>query len=641
MDREKRIVDLSLIATECLAVVALASTGDVVRGVLAFFIVFYLGLSLSASILPRNRALPVIAIVLGLIGALVIKKIFGFSALETAAQTVLFIHLAIFLLPGRERIRYFRFGNTFVITSLAAGLSPEFQTGIAIVAYFIGAFVTLVLQFVFDFSKNRLPELRSYGLVKLLLGLGLGIVAFISLTAIVFPLIPRVTMSRFVQQNTLGKLGFSGEVDLQSRATGDTESVVALRIQMPANKALRERLVSENFLRAQVLEIFDGRSWHASNSRHFEPYDSPVVGDLNKAVMIIREPIEVPQIPAFYGSQIFDLKWNAATPPHLNRNDRNVYRLPMSGRRRVFYYATLPDSTDFPELATQPTPVNSAWPKEEILALLNPISQRIFKKGQKLPAKVASVLTYFKRENFQYSLLPMETKVADSAERLRNFLQTDRAGHCELFATTAALLLRINGIPTRLAAGFRIPEHHGVNYMVLRNSDAHVWVEAWDKDASRWVVFDPTPESAVSIWSDMLQDAISFRDDFATFWYRFVVDAEEIQFRKIANELILLLLDSPVVRIVVSFLMCCGLLYYRRWRINKLRREFGILPTPNLLRLRNQIDHRRKKWAFHHDFSRVDSIYQQLRFNKIEKRRAEELFAEARQLLRELSSLRP
>ncbi len=73
------------------------------------------------------------------------------------------------------------------------------------------------------------------------------------------------------------------------------------------------------------------------------------------------------------------------------------------------------------------------------------------------------------------------------------FLFEKKRGYCEYFATSAALLLRLQGIPTRYVSGFNVIEtnREGDHY-VVRESDAHAWIEAYLPDRG-WVEYDPTP----------------------------------------------------------------------------------------------------------------------------------------------------
>jgi transglutaminase-like putative cysteine protease len=76
------------------------------------------------------------------------------------------------------------------------------------------------------------------------------------------------------------------------------------------------------------------------------------------------------------------------------------------------------------------------------------------------------------------------------------FLFQDKIGYCQQFSGAMALLLRMNGIPARVASGFSpgLVDPTTKEYRV-RDLDAHSWVEVWFEGIG-WVPFDPTPTSA-------------------------------------------------------------------------------------------------------------------------------------------------
>ncbi len=79
---------------------------------------------------------------------------------------------------------------------------------------------------------------------------------------------------------------------------------------------------------------------------------------------------------------------------------------------------------------------------------------------------------------------------------LESFLFTDREGYCQQFSGAMALLLRMGGVPARVATGFApgtLDRRRGE--YVVRDLDAHSWVEAWFAGFG-WVPFDPTPSAA-------------------------------------------------------------------------------------------------------------------------------------------------
>jgi transglutaminase-like putative cysteine protease len=73
-----------------------------------------------------------------------------------------------------------------------------------------------------------------------------------------------------------------------------------------------------------------------------------------------------------------------------------------------------------------------------------------------------------------------------------DFLFQNKSGHCEYFATALALVARAAGVPTRVVMGYRVGEHSPFGYYVVRDRNAHAWVEAW-VPAAGWTTRDATP----------------------------------------------------------------------------------------------------------------------------------------------------
>ncbi len=82
-----------------------------------------------------------------------------------------------------------------------------------------------------------------------------------------------------------------------------------------------------------------------------------------------------------------------------------------------------------------------------------------------------------------------------SLDPVEDFLVNRRAGHCEYFASALALMLRAEGIPSRVVNGFKGGE---VNRLTggfeVQQRHAHSWVEAYlDRE---WRTLDATPAAA-------------------------------------------------------------------------------------------------------------------------------------------------
>ena len=67
-------------------------------------------------------------------------------------------------------------------------------------------------------------------------------------------------------------------------------------------------------------------------------------------------------------------------------------------------------------------------------------------------------------------------------------------GYCQQFSGAMALLLRMDGIPARVVAGFQSGAPSGPGSYTVTARDAHEWVEVYFTGVG-WVTFDPTPPS--------------------------------------------------------------------------------------------------------------------------------------------------
>jgi len=79
---------------------------------------------------------------------------------------------------------------------------------------------------------------------------------------------------------------------------------------------------------------------------------------------------------------------------------------------------------------------------------------------------------------------------------LETFLFSSRLGYCQQFAGSMAMLLRMGGIPARVATGFTTGSYDtATKSWLVSDVEAHAWVEAWFPGYG-WVTFDPTPTAA-------------------------------------------------------------------------------------------------------------------------------------------------
>lgn len=100
---------------------------------------------------------------------------------------------------------------------------------------------------------------------------------------------------------------------------------------------------------------------------------------------------------------------------------------------------------------------------------------------------IERIFRYF-NESFVYTLEPQPL----GRHSVDEFLFQTQQGFCEHFASATAVLLRSVGIPSRIVTGYQGGEWNASqNYLILRQYDAHAWVEVW-LQGQGWVRIDPT-----------------------------------------------------------------------------------------------------------------------------------------------------
>ena len=142
-----------------------------------------------------------------------------------------------------------------------------------------------------------------------------------------------------------------------------------------------------------------------------------------------------------------------------------------------------------------PTPVDLMVP-QNIRTALEPLVIE-WTRGATTPLDKLDAIERHLRQDFTYSL----EGARPTSDPVVAFLFRTRTGRCELFATSLALLGRIVGVETRVVGGFRVAEHNSIgNYDVVREKNAHAWVEGWVSGG--WRTFDPTPATEANMRRD-------------------------------------------------------------------------------------------------------------------------------------------
>jgi transglutaminase-like putative cysteine protease len=106
--------------------------------------------------------------------------------------------------------------------------------------------------------------------------------------------------------------------------------------------------------------------------------------------------------------------------------------------------------------------------------------------------KALAVQDYFTRPGNGFVYDFNASHATAGGDQLEAFLD-GKHGFCEQYATAMAVLLRVEGIPSRVAVGFTPGVYDPPSRTwTVTTADAHAWPEAWFA-GSGWVRFEPTP----------------------------------------------------------------------------------------------------------------------------------------------------
>lgn len=116
--------------------------------------------------------------------------------------------------------------------------------------------------------------------------------------------------------------------------------------------------------------------------------------------------------------------------------------------------------------------------------------------------EITAFITATLQEHADYTLTPGRIPV--NQETVEYFLFESGEGYCQHFASTAALMYRMYGIPARYASGYRVDPENFIRQedgrwsAEVTDESAHAWVEIFLEDYG-WTPIEVTPSSDGSI----------------------------------------------------------------------------------------------------------------------------------------------
>ena len=311
--------------------------------------------------------------------------------------------------------------------------------------------------------------------------------------------------------------GFTGQVQLGDLGTILENSDPVFRLRL-FRRQDEQRMSMDEFLslygldapvfRGNVLDTYDNGAWTAADSE-----DTFGVVSRNRSFATIRQEYTVlsAATPFLFTLSPFlairDGQTDAAQAAFPMRKTNSVvfrFRQRVRGPFEYWIYSPgepiAPEDRDpafggllpFPRLPDRIQQLYLAIPDR--LVRLREMARSI---GSSVPeaeageAGTVNAIVSRLRDSLEYSY-SLDAGIQDaSIDPVEDFLFNRKTGHCEYFATSLALLLRAEGIPSRMVTGYRGVIDLGELEYEVQQRHAHAWVEAWVD--GQWLTLEATP----------------------------------------------------------------------------------------------------------------------------------------------------
>ncbi len=368
----------------------------------------------------------------------------------------------------------------------------------------------LLLGLIFLYSSTEVERLSRRGVSILALWGALMTLVLLPASLLFFFLLPRPSVGfipGWAGGKTIVRTGFGETVSPGTVENIKRDPSVAFRVEfLNRESPLPSRLL---YWRGRVYGGYNRGKWFALRSQNNSPRLSLLSGEILR-YRVFLEPYE--------GNALFTLGVPVRATSKMGRILRKGgYTLALAHpvERRISYRVVSQMVEAIPQ----------DIPPEEFLKVPQKVREALQSLSESLgrdeenPMVVAKEIELYLRKHNRYSLHPESEGVYPVVD----FLLNHKPGHCEYFASGMAILLRLKGIPSRLVAGFLGGIWNPVgNYYIVKNSDAHTWVEAWIPWLG-WVPFDPTPPSSAGAMErpNKLQRIL----DYLRFqWYHWIIN---------------------------------------------------------------------------------------------------------------------
>ena len=443
----------------------------------------------------------VTAITLAYIGFYPIDYFFISHAFIPAAIHLVFFVAVVKILTGHTNRDYLFLKVIAFLELLAACIvSASFNFFVFLLLFLVLGVATFASSEIRQ-SRQRAVQLASRQTAAGISTRLVAIVVCVSLSILVitaglFFFLPRTARAAFQHfvSHRYHLVGFSNHVTLGEIGEVKRENVLVMHVRMdhPEDRSLALKW------RGAALAEFNGRAW-------FNPPAAAQILQPDRDGQLTLTPDDGKGRYISYAVYLNDLAQDAlffAGTPQYIRIDSIVVRRPFGNystqfndSRTVAYqvYSRMERPAASGEAPIQPLPPEQ---RKAYLQLPRTTDPRIRELAENIvaaessPGRQTQLVENYLKSHYGYTL---ELPPSEPADPLAFFLFHRKKGHCEYFASSMAVMLRMLQIPSRVVTGFQSGVYNPISgSQLIRTSDAHSWVEAWLPDRG-WVTYDPTP----------------------------------------------------------------------------------------------------------------------------------------------------
>lgn len=345
---------------------------------------------------------------------------------------------------------------------------------------------------------NPAPAREQWTLVTTLLVQGLPLAALLFL---VFPRLPGPLWS--LPEDAMASTGLSDSMSPGDIGQLSQSDDVAFRVEFDG----RIPVPGERYWRGPVLSEFDGRNWTSSplmieTSPNYQGPAEDVVDYIvtlqphrQRWMFALDAAVSLPRADNASHASTRDSD-NATPDTPGRRSQRPLGRLMSDGQmiaaspvNQVLRYRQSSVLLDEIRPASYPADNTLFLPGRNTRSIA--LAQELRSSASSDADYARAVLQHFNRQAFFYTLQPQ--LLGDRP--VDEFMFETRAGFCEHYAAAFVVMMRGAGIPARVVTGYLGGEMNE-DYMIVRQSDAHAWAEAYLDGA--WRRYDPTGAVAPS-----------------------------------------------------------------------------------------------------------------------------------------------